>query len=140
MTVLFGGTGITVMSDSDPSFSIPHRPRRTYPQQGGVRYEGETFFRLSPSSDPTESDLLTLVKDVLDGETYTYGDWFDLPVPMYLVRDRERDTTFRVVVRYGSIELHVLPDTRSSGLQAIYHRLIARSDISWRVSCESNPT
>jgi hypothetical protein len=140
MTVLFGGIGATVMSDSDPSFSIPHRPRRTYPQQGGVRYEGETFFRLSPSSESTESDLLTLVTDVLDEKAYTYGDWFDLPVPMYLVRDRERDTTFRVVVRYGSIELHVLPDTRSSGLQAIYRRLTARSDASWRVSCESDPT
>ncbi|ODR81197.1 hypothetical protein BG842_00205 [Haladaptatus sp. W1] len=127
------------MSDSDPSFSIPHRPRRTYPRQGGVRYEGETLFRLSPSSDPSESDLVNLVERVLDGESYTYGDWFDLPVPMYLVRDREHDTTFRVVVRYGSVELHILPDTRSSGLQTLYHRLTACSDCSWSVSCESNP-
>ncbi|WP_423746213.1 hypothetical protein V5735_18360 (plasmid) [Haladaptatus sp. SPP-AMP-3] len=127
------------MSDSDPSFSIPHRPRRTYPRQGGVRYEGETLFRLSPSSDPSENDLVNLVERVLDAESYTYGDWFDLPVPMYLVRDREHDTTFRVVVRYGSVELHILPDTRSSGLQALYHRLTARSDCSWNVSCESNP-
>ncbi|WP_458186722.1 hypothetical protein [Haladaptatus sp. NG-WS-4] len=127
------------MSDSDPSFSIPHRPRRRYPRQGGVRYEGETLFRLSPSSDCSEERLVSLVEDVLDDEPYTSGDWFDLPVPMYLVRDHDRDTTFRVVVRYGSVELHVLPDTRSSGLQAIYRRLTERSDVSWSVSCESKP-
>ncbi|KZN26090.1 hypothetical protein A4G99_23245 [Haladaptatus sp. R4] len=127
------------MSDGDPSFSIPHRPRRTYPRRGGVRYEGETLFRLSPDSDPSENDLTALVERVLDGDAYTYGDWFDLPVPMYLVRDREHDTTFRVVVRYGSVELHILPDTRSEGLKSIYRRLSAESPVSWNVSCESNP-
>ncbi len=127
------------MSDSDPSFSIPHRPRRTYPRVGGVRYKGETLFRLSPDSDPSEDDLVALVKQVLEEDAYIYGDWFDLPVPMYLVRDSEHETTFRVVVRYGSVELHILPDTRSDGLKAIYRRLAEKSPVSWSVSCESNP-
>lgn len=130
---------MAVMSDSEPSFSIPHRPRRRYPRQGGVRYDGETIFRLSPSSDCSEERLVSLVMGILDDDLYTFGDWFDLPVPMYLVRDHDCDTTFRVVVRYGSVELHVLPDTRSSALRAIYQRLSACSDVSWSVSCESKP-
>ncbi|WP_266080107.1 hypothetical protein [Haladaptatus caseinilyticus] len=126
--------------DTSPSFSIPHRPRRRYPRGGGVSYEGETIFRLSPGTECSEKQLTTLVRNVLDDEPYTYGDWFDLPVPMYLVHDHNRDTTFRVVVRYESVELHVLPDTRSEGLRAIYRRLSALSDITWSVSCESTPT
>ncbi|MFB9807935.1 hypothetical protein ACFFQF_26305 [Haladaptatus pallidirubidus] len=59
---------------------------------------------------------------------------------MYLVRDHDRDTTFRVVVRYQSVELHVLPDTRSAGLLAMYRRLTDCSDLTWTVSCESTPT
>ncbi len=129
-----------MVADSNPSFSIPHRPRRTYPRQGGVRYEGETIFRLSPDADCSEEHLTALVTEVLSGDPYTYGDWFDLPVPMYLVRDHERDTTFRVVVRYDSVELHVLPDTCSSGLRSMYRRLSDCSDVAWSVSCESTPT
>lgn len=126
--------------DTSPSFSIPHRPRRRYPRDGGVRYEGETIFRLSPSTDCSEAHLTALVCEVLDDERYTYGDWFDLPVPVYLVRDHDRETTFRVVVRYESVELHALPDTRSDGLRAMYERLSGRSDLTWTVSCESKPT
>ncbi|SIR81896.1 hypothetical protein SAMN05421858_3937 [Haladaptatus litoreus] len=131
---------VKMVDDSDPSFSIPHRPQRTYPRGGGVRYEGETIFRLSPGSECSEERLTAFVQDVLEEDPYTYGDWFDLPVPMYLVRDHDRDTTFRVVVRYESVELHVLPDTRSSGLLAMYHRLSDCSGLSWTVSCESTPT
>lgn len=106
---------------------------------GGVRYEGETLFRLSPRGDVSENDLVSLVEGVLQTDSYTFGDWFDLPVPMYLVRDREHDTTFRVVVRYGSVELHILPDTLSSGLRAIYRRLSGSTNYSWNVTCESRP-
>lgn len=128
-------------SDSTPdsTFAIPHRPQRRYPRSGGVRYEGETTFLLSPD-DRSPDDLADRVEEILGEDPYTFGDWFDLPAPVYLVRDDDRDTTFRVVVRSGVVELHVLPDTRSAGLRAFYRRLAAASECDWFVSCESSPS
>ncbi|WP_327053661.1 hypothetical protein [Halomicrococcus gelatinilyticus] len=128
------------MTDQEPSFAIPHRPERRYPRDGGVRYEGETIFRISPDADLDEAALVDLVESVLAEDGYTFGDWFDLPAPVYLVHDDERDTTFTVVVRYETVELHVLPETNSAGLLAFYRRLTDRSDATWSVTCESTPS
>jgi len=117
-----------------PSFDIPAWPRRRYPYSGGVEYEGETVFTLTPSEDHTDETLTRLVEAVI-GESYTYGDWFDLPMPLFLVHDDETDDVFRVAVRDGTVELHVLPATESVGLRRFYGRLVEESGTSWSVEC-----
>ena len=107
---------------SDP-FHIPTRPTRTYPHNGGVEYVGGTIFSLSPGESHEESSLITVVEQVLADGAYRWGDWFDLPLPLYLVHDDTTHDTFRVRVRDGRIRLHVLPDTDSRGLSAFYERL-----------------
>ena len=62
------------MTDQEPSFTIPHRPQRRYPRDGGVQYQGETIFRLSPDADREETALVDLVEGVLAGDAYTFGD------------------------------------------------------------------
>lgn len=118
---------------ADPSFDIPSRPERRFPYSGGVEYEGETAFRLRPSRDRADDDLQAMVEAVVAGESYTYGDWLDLPMPLYLVHDEETGDVFRVVVRDGAVELHVLPETESAGLRRFYEELVARSDPEWTV-------
>ncbi|NHN61301.1 hypothetical protein [Halorussus rarus] len=125
------------MTDEAPTFDIPRRPERTYPRDGGVEYEGGTVFRLSPDADRSESDLVALVEDVLDGDRYTFGDWFELPAPVYLVHDERHSTAFRVVIRHGSVELHVLPETAPEALEGMYARLCEDDDCGWRVDCET---
>jgi hypothetical protein len=116
-----------------PTFAIPRRPERRYPRRGGVEYEGETVFSLTPAADCEDAELARLVESVLESEPYRYGDWFDLPMPLYLVHDDETGDTFRVAVRDGALEFHVLPDTDPEGLRALYERLTDRCDASWRV-------
>ncbi len=125
------------MTDDDPTFDIPRRPERVYPHEGGVEYEGGTVFRLSPDAEVPEETLASLVEGVLDGERYTYGDWFDLPAPVYLVHDERHSTAFRVVIRYGSVEFHVLPDTDAEALRGLYSRFRESSEFDWRVDCET---
>jgi hypothetical protein len=127
-----------VAMTADPTFTIPQRPTRRYPYQGGVEYEGETVFGLEPRRDRSDADLAALVEDVLSTEPYTYGDWFDLPMPLYLVHDEGTGDVFRVGVRDGRVELHVLPATESAGLRALYERLRAASDGEWRVECHTD--
>lgn len=122
------------MTDVDPTFDIPRRPERTF-ARGGVEYDGTTVFRLTPARERSTGALALLVEDVLDGDRYTYGDWFDFPAPVYLVRDREVSTAFRVVVRSGWVEFHVLPDTAAAGLRALYDRL---ADDDWTVECTTD--
>lgn len=121
----------------DPSFRIPVRPRRSYPYSGGVEYEGKTVFRLVPDTNPSEDTLLEYVEAVLEDGQYRYGDFYNLPMPVYLVRDEETGDVFRVSIRDGTVGLHVLPDTESAGLTALYERLDERTDVSWRVERES---
>lgn len=125
------------MTDDAPTFEIPRRPKRTYPYDGGVEYEGGTIFRLSPAPDFADDELRTLVEEVLGGRRYTFGDWFDLPAPVYLVHDERHSTAFRVVIRYGAVELHVLPETAGEALRQIYARLCEESECVWRVECET---
>lgn len=122
-------------SVAQPEFDIPARPDRRYPAGGGLEYEGGVVFALTPRAERTEEDLTALVKAVLGGDTYTYGDWFDLPMPLYLVHDKETDDTFRVGVREGTVELHVLPGTDQEGLRTFYDRLTATTEGGWRVEC-----
>jgi len=121
--------------DEDGRFSIPARPERRYPRAGGVEYEGGTVFVLEPVPPQDDARLRELVESVLEGEPYTYGDWFDLPMPLYLVHDGDTGDVFRVSVRDGRVRLHVLPATDPEGLAAIYRRLrAADDDLEWSLT------
>ena len=127
---------------SQPSFAIPQRPERRYSRTSGLSYEGTTVFVLmpEPTSDAADPDawLYDLTERVLDTDRYTYGDWFDLPMPVFLVHDRGTSDVFRVAIRDGRIEFHVLPETDSKGLSALYERLSAAADGSWHVECRTD--
>lgn len=150
---------------SRPSFAIPQRPERRYRRAGGLTYEGTTVFVLTPDSVPEHVDpdawLRAFAERVLGAGPYTYGDWFDLPMPVFLVHDRETGDVFRVAIRDGAVEFHVLPETGSDGLRALYERLCAMTEttietktgtetgseietmerpaeVSWRVECRTD--
>lgn len=125
------------MTDESPTFDIPRRPERVYPVEGGVEYVGGTIFHLSPDPETSNEELATLVETVLDGDQYTFGDWFDLPAPVYLVHDERHRSAFRVVVRYETVEFHILPETDSVALRRLYRCLRDTSDHSWAVECET---
>ena len=122
---------------SEPSFAIPAHPERHYPYEGGLEYEGETRFHLRPRPPQGEDSLDSLLQRVLSAGPYRYGDFFDLPMPLYLVRDDETGDVFRVSVRNGQIRLHVLPETEPAGLRALYDRLATAWDVNWSVRCET---
>jgi len=122
----------------DPSFSIPSHPERTYPYSGGVEYDGGTVFRLAPDEERTTEQLNHLVVAILAADRYRYGDFLNLPMPLYLVRDEETDDVFRLSIRDGEIRLHVLPATESAGLRALYERIDSRTGTDWHVDCESS--
>ncbi|QLD91003.1 hypothetical protein HWV07_18900 [Natronomonas salina] len=122
------------MADDDtPTFAIPEPPVRRYPRRGGVEYEGQTVFSLTPADPLDDPELASLVRSVLEGDPYRYGDWFDLPMPLYLVHDDVTGDTFRVAVRDGDVEFHVLPDTEPEGLRRLYDRLVDASETTWYV-------
>ncbi|MFC6835142.1 hypothetical protein [Halomarina ordinaria] len=121
----------------DPTFAIPARPERRF-SSTTVEHDGGVVFVLAPAVERDESSLDALLRDVLDGGPYRYGDWFDLPLPLYLVHDDGTRDTFRVVVRDGTVELHVLPETGSAGLRALYDRLVAATACEWTVDCRAD--
>jgi len=116
---------------ASPSFTIPARPTRRF-RRDGVEYEGEVLFVCRPEDSP-ERDLEGLVAAVLADGPYRYGDFLDLPMALYLVRDEETGDVFRISVRDGTVRLHVLPATDPAGLRAFYDRLVDRSSAGWRV-------
>jgi hypothetical protein len=117
-----------------PSFSIPVTPTRRFPHGKGVEYEGGTAFELRPDSERTEPELAETVRDLLGTGPYQYGDFYDLPMPLWLVRDRETADVFRVAVRDGTVRLHVLPTTEPDGLRRFYNRLReTAASVSWTV-------
>ncbi|MEF8773897.1 MAG: hypothetical protein V5A23_04690 [Halobacteriales archaeon] len=121
------------MTDDGPSFEVSDRPERRYTAAGGVEYEGEAAFLLKPVPGRTVDDLEDLLRQGLAADRYVIGDWFDLPLPTLLVRDHEVGTAFRVVVRQGRIELHLLPDTDTGALAALYRRLRETGSVNWQV-------
>lgn len=121
------------------TFRIPDRPERRYTRSGGVEYEGGAAFHLEPDSAVSAEHLEALLVDVFEADRYVSGDWFDFPRPVYLVHDREVSTAYRVVVRTGRLELHVLPSTDPDGLRAIYDRVTAASEHDWSVRREVDP-
>ena len=132
------GTADEAAETPDPSFAIPAHPQRRYPYDGGVEYEGETVFTLTPDADRSEAALRELVEGTLSAGPYRHGDFFDLPMPLYLVRDDDTADVFRVSIRDGRVRLHVLPATESAGLRAFYERLVERSDTAWTVACRTS--
>lgn len=119
----------------DPTFEIPAWPERRYPYDDGVTYEGATVFRLTPVGEGVEGTLVELVETVLRTGPYRFGDYYDLPMPVYLARDEGTGDVFRVSVRDGRVGLHVLPATGSSGLRAFFERLTGRTGVEWTVDC-----
>lgn len=124
-----------VDAEVDVEFVVPSRPTRRYRSGGGLRYEGGTTYTLSPDPPREEDDLSTLLEGVLDANAYRYGNWMELPMPVYLVHDDQTNDTFRVAVRDGTIEFRVLPETDPAGLRALYDRIDAASDAVWSVEC-----
>lgn len=111
-------------------FEIPNHPERRF-TRSTVRHAGGAEFTLTPVE--TTSDLDSILSDVLEDGPYRYGDWFDLPMTVFLVHDGETHDTFRVSVRDGTVRLHVLPETEPSGLKAIYDRLNATTESGWTI-------
>ena len=128
------------MAHEDAStFAIRQRPTRRYPRRGGVEYEGGTVFEVTPAPPREDEALAALVESVLEADPYHYGDWFDLPMPLYLVHDDDTGDTFRVTVRDGVVEFHVLPATDPPGLRRLYDRLVAATDCEWSVNSRTSP-
>jgi hypothetical protein len=119
--------------DDKPAFAIDSRPRREYDRAGRLTYEGKTLFRLEPETDRSESALRTLLDAVLEDGSYQYGDFHDLPMVVYLVRDEGTGDVFRVSIRDGAIRLHVLPETESVGLRRFFERLQNHTTEQWHV-------
>lgn len=122
---------------SGERFEIPVRPSRRYPRAGGLEYEGDTTFVLDPDAERSEPELRGLVESLLDDGPYQFGDFIDMPMPLWLVRDRDTRDTFRVSARDGTVRLHVLPATESDGLEAFYGRICERTDCKWSVTCDA---
>jgi hypothetical protein len=119
---------------TDPSFAIPAHPQRRFPHGSGVEYEGGTEFRLTPDVERATPELADAVADILADGPYRYGDFHDLPMPLWLVRDEETTDVFRVAVRDGTVRLHVLPTTESDGLRRFFERLRGTGEgQSWTV-------
>lgn len=123
---------------AEPSFTIPARPQRRFPYSGGVKYEGQTIFHLSPTASQSNDALETLLRETLQAGPYQYGDFLNLPMVLYLVRDEETRDVFRASIRDGTIRLHVLPETESEGLKRLYSRLSERASTAFRVECETS--
>ncbi|WP_254830445.1 hypothetical protein [Haloglomus salinum] len=129
-------------SESDDAFADLHHPERTFPRAGGMRYEGATVIELTPRDGPVdEAELVALTDTVLSADRYRVGDWFDLPLPVFLVHDDETGDTFRLAVREAAIELHVRSETGAEGLRAFHDRLVevaehdaAGASLDWRVT------
>ncbi|MFB6116927.1 hypothetical protein [Halosegnis sp.] len=118
------------------SFDVDN-PERTHSRGGGMCYEGGTVLALAPARP---EGLAEAVEAVLQAGPYRYGDWFDLPMPLFLVHDDETDDTFRVAVRDGRVELHARSATTASGLRAFYERLADQVEGRVRVEREEQAT
>jgi hypothetical protein len=122
--------------DDDPFADLQH-PERTFSRAGGMQYEGATVIKLRPGTGSAdEATLAALTREVLGEGPYRFGDWFDLPLPVFLVHDDGTGDTFRLAVREDAIELHVRSATDAEGLRAFRDRLAAAhgSTADWQVT------
>ncbi|WP_225870726.1 hypothetical protein [Halosegnis rubeus] len=103
-------------------FDITH-PERSHSRARGMEYEGGTVFVFVPRRS---DGLAEQVQELLDAGPYRYGDWFDLPMPLFLVHDDDTDDTFRLGVREERVELHVRSATSPAGVEAFHDRLTGR--------------
>jgi len=127
----------TDSSDTESRFDIPTHPSRHYPRDDGVEYRGKTVFQISPAGEDAIDDLEGLVVSTLEQEAYTYGDWFELPVPLYTVHDEVTGDVFRVAVKPSHIEFHVLPATEPAGLERLFDCLQRAGAVdAWEIGCE----
>lgn len=117
----------------EPGFDIPARPERHFSSTGELAYEGGTRFDLVPDPAP-QTPLTDVVESVFADGPYRYGDFLELPMPLYLVRDDDTGDVFRVAVRDETVRLHVLPGTEPAGLRRFYERLEAATEATWTVS------
>jgi hypothetical protein len=112
--------------ESDGPFENLQHPERTFQRAGGMQYEGATVIELRRTAeDVDETALATLAREVLVEGPYRFGDWFDLPLPVFLVHDDRTGDTFRVAVRDDAVELHVRSATGAEGLRRFRDRLVA---------------
>jgi len=116
----------------DDAFDIPAHPERRFTATGDLEYQGGVRFRLTPEG--SLEGRAALVEAVLADGPYRFGDFLELPMPVYLVRDEGTGDVFRVSVRDGAVRLHVLPTTGEAGLCAFYERLCAASGTDWDVT------
>lgn len=122
----------------EPAFAIESRPRREYDRAGRLSYEGNTLFRLEPETELSQTSLRSHLDAVLDDGPYQYGDFLDLPMIVYLVRDEGTGDVFRASVRDGAIQLHVLPATESAGLKRFFERLQDHTAVQWHVDRQTS--
>lgn len=122
----------------DPSFHIPSRPTRRFPYSGGVEYEGGSVFTLTPTPEQSNERLRERLETTLEEGPYRYGDFLNLPMVLFLVRDDGTGDVFRVSIRDGTVRFHVLPDTEPAGLRNLYERLAERTDADWHVDCHNS--
>jgi len=77
-----------------------------------------------------------MVESILETGPYRWGDFFSLPMPLYLVKDTETTDVFRISIRDGRVRLHVLPATEKEGLRAFYDRIRANTDCGWDITTQ----
>ena len=124
-------------ADNGGAFTNLQHPERSFSRAGEMSYEGATVIELRPTAEPTdEAALAALAREVLADGPYRFGDWFDLPLPVFLVHDGRTGDTFRLAVREAVIELHVRSATDAAGLRAFRDRLAESTPAGtdWRVS------
>lgn len=117
---------------STPDFAIPERPALSHERHGGMHYEGGCVFELVPRG-LGHDELAALLRETLSTGPYRYGDWFDLPMPLFLVHDAGSNDVFRVGVRDGRVELHIRPQTSPDGPRRLYERLVDATGCAWAV-------
>lgn len=118
----------------EDEFADVDPPRRQFDSDGTLSYEDGTVIALAPAVERTDEVLAALVADVLVEGPYRHGDFLELPMPVWLVRDEETGDVFRVSIRDGTVQLHLLPETGPAGLRRLRDRLAARTGSEWTVT------
>jgi hypothetical protein len=122
---------------------IPTRPERRCPSAGGLEYDGGTRFELVPIDDPGDS-VARLVEQVLRAGPYRHGDFHELPMPLFLVRDDQAkldvhcETVLGVAVADRLDELHAY-DAHTTGHILGGIAALDRAGVPWYVMSATIP-